>query len=253
VAQSSQTAVEGAEDDALIQLIADLANTIVTDLGPSEILTRLCDDAATLLAPARVGALSNSEPGGPLEIVTASDPTMHQFLDRQLRRSDGPSIDVFRSGVMLTTPFDSRRDGEELDGPLLAGDLITVQPLQVGPWRVGSLTAIGPPDAANASQVSATLGLLSGVAAALLVNQRLYQDAARLATELRTALESRVPIEQAKGLLAGQLGLDIDEAFRLLRHHARRRRESVRNVAEDLISGGQLDGGQLDAGQSEHP
>ncbi|BBG03759.1 MULTISPECIES: GAF and ANTAR domain-containing protein [Pseudonocardia] len=53
--------------------------------------------------------------------------------------------------------------------------------------------------------------------------------------QLRDALRSRIPIEQAKGVLAAGTGLGVDEAFELLRGYARRRGQSLTEVAEAIV------------------
>jgi AmiR/NasT family two-component response regulator len=55
--------------------------------------------------------------------------------------------------------------------------------------------------------------------------------------QLQTALNSRVVIEQAKGKLAERLGLDMDQAFSVLRDHARTRNLRLSDVALAFIDG----------------
>lgn len=65
---------------------------------------------------------------------------------------------------------------------------------------------------------------------------RAAAEAAELrAGQLQTALDSRVVLEQAKGFLAGQRGCSPDEAFALLRAHARSHHESVHSVARAVL------------------
>jgi AmiR/NasT family two-component response regulator len=54
--------------------------------------------------------------------------------------------------------------------------------------------------------------------------------------QLRTALETRIVVEQAKGVLVERLGLPADEAFKLLRQAARRSRTKIHAVADDLLA-----------------
>ena len=53
--------------------------------------------------------------------------------------------------------------------------------------------------------------------------------------QLQTALETRIPIEQAKGILAERFGLSIDDAFNVLRDAARSGRMPLRSLAEAVI------------------
>ena len=62
---------------------------------------------------------------------------------------------------------------------------------------------------------------LADVATIALLQERALREARLISEQLQRALNSRVIIEQAKGVLAGQAGLDMDTAFRVLRDYAR--------------------------------
>lgn len=51
------------------------------------------------------------------------------------------------------------------------------------------------------------------------------------------ALNSRVVIEQAKGMVAERLGLEMEQAFARLRTHARNHNLRLADVARDVIEG----------------
>ena len=55
--------------------------------------------------------------------------------------------------------------------------------------------------------------------------------------QLQHALDSRVIIEQAKGILAASIGLDVDIAFMVLRHHARSHNQQLTSVAHAIVAG----------------
>lgn len=55
--------------------------------------------------------------------------------------------------------------------------------------------------------------------------------------QLHVALDSRVAIEQAKGILAERKGISTHEAFELLRATARRRRLPLHRLAEAIVAG----------------
>jgi AmiR/NasT family two-component response regulator len=79
--------------------------------------------------------------------------------------------------------------------------------------------------------------LMADMATGYLVNASALQDQAELNTQLQNALVSRIPIEQAKGMLANKHRISLDQAFDLLRRYARDHREAVQKVAEEVVDG----------------
>lgn len=60
----------------------------------------------------------------------------------------------------------------------------------------------------------------------------------RQIAQLEHALQSRIVIEQAKGIIAARRGLSVDDAFRLIRRYATDHRAALRTVAQAIVSGG---------------
>jgi hypothetical protein len=56
------------------------------------------------------------------------------------------------------------------------------------------------------------------------------------AEQLRGALQSRIVIEQAKGVLAERLGVGIEEAFEILRYGARSTKSDIHELARRLVN-----------------
>jgi AmiR/NasT family two-component response regulator len=61
-------------------------------------------------------------------------------------------------------------------------------------------------------------------------------DLARLTEQLQQALSTRVVIEQAKGMVAAQRGIGVEEAFGVLRRHARDHNASLQSVATAVVT-----------------
>ena len=70
-----------------------------------------------------------------------------------------------------------------------------------------------------------------------ILNQRALLRSEQVAEQLQNALNSRVVIEQAKGMLAQQGGLDVGAAFDVLRRHVRRHRQRLTDAARGVVDG----------------
>lgn len=76
------------------------------------------------------------------------------------------------------------------------------------------------------------------MAASYVVNASELDEARRVAGQLREALESRIIIEQAKGILAAEQHISVEQAFVVLRGHARSHGASLRSVAQGVVQPG---------------
>ena len=92
---------------------------------------------------------------------------------------------------------------------------------------------------------------MADIAAIALLNERESRAAHATVKQLQGALQSRVVIEQAKGLLAERARISMDTAFRLLRGYARDHNRLLSQIAEELIDG-HLDDAALTQ-QAQHP
>ena len=78
---------------------------------------------------------------------------------------------------------------------------------------------------------------MADVATIGLLHQRSLHEQTILSEQLQTALQSRIMVEQAKGVLAARSGLSVAEAFTRMRAHARRTSTSLTSVSQAVIDG----------------
>jgi AmiR/NasT family two-component response regulator len=71
-----------------------------------------------------------------------------------------------------------------------------------------------------------------------IIAQRRLEQADLIATQLQNALNSRISIEQAKGVLAERNKISVDEAFNVLRRHARDNNLRMSDLARDAAACG---------------
>jgi AmiR/NasT family two-component response regulator len=80
--------------------------------------------------------------------------------------------------------------------------------------------------------------LMADVSTSYLVNASKLRQQEQLSEQLQEALESRVVIEQAKGITAHQHSFTVDQAYQYIRRHARNNNASLRKVAEAIVAVG---------------
>ena len=78
---------------------------------------------------------------------------------------------------------------------------------------------------------------LADVATIAIMQERAISRAETLTEQLQGALNSRIVIEQAKGMIAHRHGVDVDTAFERLRAHARRSQLRLADLAREIVAG----------------
>ena len=80
--------------------------------------------------------------------------------------------------------------------------------------------------------------VLADVTTSYVLNASKLHDQEQLSEQLQQALDSRVVIEQAKGIIAQRKSVTVDHAYQLMRGHARNNHASLRMVAEAIVGVG---------------
>jgi len=84
----------------------------------------------------------------------------------------------------------------------------------------------------------AVAGVLANAATSYVVNASKPRQQEQPSEQLQQALESRIIIEQAKGITAQQHTISVDQAYQLMRGYARNNNASLRGVAEAIVAVG---------------
>ncbi|CAM5514879.1 GAF domain-containing protein [Streptomyces spiroverticillatus] len=202
-------------------------------------LREFCLRAVELLDVPAVGTML-AEEGGALRVAAASDENAELLELIASQRQNGPCVEGYRLGRPLPD-VDLRAHADrwpEFCARALAYgiDRTAVLPLRhrdawLGTWQAYGRGAVPGSEELDMAQRLADIAVLS------LVQSRNLSHLARSADQLRSALTSRIAIEQAKGMLAAQWGVTPDAAFQPMRAYARSRRRKLREVARDVIEG----------------
>lgn len=230
----------GVDHVALRRAMAAYAATLVDgDYDVAEVLYQLSDECVGVLGLAGAGvSLRNAD--GELEFVTATDGRASRMESAQVRIGDGPCLHAFRTGRVIAVP-DLQVDDRWPDHRQLARAVgyrgVTGVPMPMGRAPIGALNLYDAEGRCWGEDELDVAALLANMAAGYVLMARSLADSRTLTRQLQHALDSRVVVEQAKGMLAAQLTVDVNEAFERLRRHARRNRLRVRDVAGDIIEG----------------
>jgi GAF domain-containing protein len=229
-----------AREQALAETFVMLADTLVEDYDIVDLLDRLATACVTLLGVTATGLLLDDQKGN-LAVVASSSEETRLLEVFQLQNEQGPCLDCVRTGTAVTSAdlaADLARWPLFVPAAVAAGfRSVAALPLRLRDQTIGGLNlfrdGVGPvPDAdqrlAQALADVATIGILQ---------QRSAHRSARLAEHLQLALNSRVIIEQAKGVLAERNAVDMTTAFDALRRHARQRNIKLTDLALAVIRG----------------
>jgi GAF domain-containing protein len=176
------------------------------------------------------------------QVAASSDPTVLRVQRAQERGQAGPGVDAATHGVPspvddLTATGIRQRWPQYVPVALACGVRAAVGvPVLAEGEVIGALELLDHRPRlweTDLLERATTLADLAGVVVLLIA--RLQTESHR-AGQLAHALDSRVVIEQAKGVIACSRGIDMDSAFRVLRRYARDRNAKIQRVAAAVVT-----------------
>ena len=229
---------------------ADLASgigaldTLSLESGLARTLQQVLDSAKTLFDADRAG-LTLVDHAGALRWANASDQVVEAG---QERLAQGPCMVAFaQRAPAAVRDVSAERDRRALAQVRIDGGIHAALsvPVEVGGGPVGTLDIyVAAPREWDASEVAA-LQTYAGLVASLLAAAVTAQVMGRLADQLQAALEHRLLIEQAEGVLIDREGVDAQAAFQWLRRAARSSEREVVDVAREVLGGAPLPSDRL--------
>lgn len=172
------------------------------------------------------------------ETTVATDPIITEIDQAQYDADDGPCLDSFRSGEirLIDDTTEEARWPEFTATATAHGIRSTLSlPLMARDEGIGALNLYSRRPHSFSAADQARAATFAKPAAVLLANTHLFWQARKLADNLELALASRAVIDQAKGILMAQEGIDADAAFDRLRQTSQRENLKLREVAQRLV------------------
>lgn len=230
---------ETSREAALVDAFTTLADSLVAGFDVIELLQSLVETCHDLLDVAEGGILLADEQGV-LDVVASTSEATSLVETMQLDAEQGPCWECFRTGRVSTVASLEADDPRWPEFARVARQQgfrsVHAIPLRLRDQTIGALNllrvATGP---LNARDVRAAQAL-ADVATIGVLHARVVRETGFVRAQLQEALETRVVIEQAKGVLAQQHGVSTEEAFRLLRAHARSTGTKLSALARDVVA-----------------
>ena len=221
------------------ELWRDLSQVVLVDRGLDEVLGEVTDIAARSIPGAESTSITLVR--GDRAFTAAHTGEMALVADElQYERGYGPCMDAGRAGVVLR--IDDM--GTEQRWPDYVRRVLEVGvrsslsiPLPYQGSTIGALNnySTQPQAFASAESEAAATAVAEAVAVAVL-NADAHDRLAEHARNLRLAMDSRAVIEQAKGVLMAQRGLDAEQAFEILRDASQRYNRKLRDIAAGIVA-----------------
>jgi transcriptional regulator with GAF, ATPase, and Fis domain len=232
--------VQDQHEQRLARVFVELADTLVDDFDIVEFLSRLVERCSELLDVSAAGVVM-SDQRGRLAVVAASSEQARLLQLFAIQSNDGPCLDCVRTGEPVSSSdlgADDARWPNFAPAARAAGfHAAHAVPMRLRRTVVGALNLLNDHiDGVDESSVQ--LGqAMADVATIGMLQQRAIYDSSVLAEQLQSALNSRVIIEQAKGVLSAHAGLDMEQAFTALRGFARSHNQRLSDVARSVADG----------------
>ena len=226
--------------ERLANLFVEIADTLVDEFDLMDFLHMLTVRVAELVDAAAVGLLL-ADLQGQLRFMAASSENATVAQVFQIQTSEGPGLQAYRAATPVIDADlhtgDPRWPGFTACATAAGFRCVHAFPLRLRGEVIGALNVLstdvgGGLDDAGVRVVQA----LADVTTIALLQERALRRAETLTEQLQGALNSRVVIEQAKGVIARAQGVSVDAAFDLMRRYARRYNRRLSDVAHAIAS-----------------
>jgi len=224
----------------LARTFVQLADSLVAEFDVVEVLTVLADRCVALLDVDAAG-LMLAGPEGHLRVMASSSEQMRLLELFEIQADEGPCLDAWRRGLPVVDQV--LADSQErwpVFTPVAVDHgfaMVHALPMRLRGVVIGALNLFSQDERPLPTTDADVAQALADVATIAVLQHRAAEQAQVLNDQLHHALNSRICIEQAKGIVAEHLGLDMEQSFAHLRGYARSNNRRLAEVAQEVIDG----------------
>ena len=225
---------------ALAETLVALADTSVDEFDIIAFLDMLTERCVELLGVTAAGLLLVDH-RGTLNLVAASTEQARLLELFQLQNREGPCLDCYHSGQPVRCPDLAATPARWPRFASAAAEAgfaaVHALPMRLRDEVIGGLNLFNASPGALDEDMVGLAQALADVATIGILYERTLRHRELVVEQLQTTLDSRILVEQAKGVLAERLQITMADAFTLLRDRARTTNQRVVNLAAMVVDG----------------
>ena len=226
-----------ADQELLARTLSEFAAILVRGLTVSDVLHDLAERVTGVLRVDSAGA--SMLVSGHLRFVTARVVRARRLEQAQVRAQAGPCVDAWLSGetVVISDLSECASSWSTFAQEARESGIVAIAgiPMRLDGKRIGALGLYHAAQRVWSPGDLGTARVLTDMAASYVMNASELDRQRRINRQLQQALDSRIIIEQAKGVLAAEFGVSVDKAFDLMRRHARSHHANLLAVAQAVV------------------
>jgi transcriptional regulator with GAF, ATPase, and Fis domain len=225
-------------EELLSATFVELADTLVNGYDVVDLLHTLAGRCVEL-ADVDAAGIVLADAGGSLRVAASSSEAMRVLELYEVQNLAGPCLESYRTGQVVTSDLatDDRWPGLSDEAMRAGFHSVVALPMRLRRESIGALNLFRANRAELTRADAVVCQALADMATIGLLQERTLRESRLLAEQLQRALDSRVVLEQAKGVIAERNGVDVEAAFALMRRYARHRNEHLGAVAQAVIDG----------------
>lgn len=227
-------------DSALfLDALSRFARTLVLPYDVDDVLHVLVKDITAILSASACAVLF-VDSDGKLRFASGEDGSIEEIERVQEEFEEGPCYQALKENIPVAVDdlaVESERWPRYVAAARDAGIVAVAGiPMTLSDKVVGALNVFDTRSRAWSEDVEVAQ-VLADIATGYIVNGDKFHQQQQLSGQLQHALEARVVIEQAKGIVAQANKVSVDAAYERMRRHARTCRASVRSIASEIVEG----------------
>jgi transcriptional regulator with GAF, ATPase, and Fis domain len=227
-------------EKVLVETLVGLADTLVDDYDIIDFMHTLALRCVDLLDVSAAGIML-ADPEGKLRHAACSSEQMRLVELFELQVEEGPCFDAYREQAPVLC---HSREDAETRWPRFAPRAhesgfvaVSAVPMRLRSEVIGALNLFSSRTGALTDDDVGVAQAMADIATIGILQERVIRDKSVFSSQLEAALESRVAIEQAKGIVAERNQITVDQAFELIRRFTRDHNRLLSDTARQVIDG----------------